>query len=1130
MNFRFTKRKSHYSSVLLKLIMRTFIFLCCALTFAFSTNKGFSQDADIIIDNDQTISVKKIFKLINKQADYKFVYRHDLMKNAPKLFLKKGVIKASVLLEKCLSPNNFIYEFTNNNTIVVKKKVLPVNDKLEKKVQFQVKGIVTDDKGVPLPGASIIEKGTTNGTSTDFDGAYTLNVLDENASLVISYIGYITKEIPVQGNTELNIQLEEDAAQLNEVVVIGYGTQRKIDVTGSVSAISTEDLNRAPAANLSNSLSGRLTGVISTQLSGQPGFDNPIFSIRGESTFGNNQPLILVDGIVRSFSRVNPNEIESVTVLKDAASTAVYGARAANGVILITTKRGADSGVSFDYSSSVSFETPTIRPEFMNSAEYAQYYNEGQINGGGTAQFTDAEIEAFRNGSAPNTDWWAETVKKQAITQRHDLSASGGNENTKYFLSFGYLDQGGLLESSSFNSYNIRSNIDTKLTDNLSLSIDLAARKEIIRQTARAGGAQAAFVSIDQSAPTFAPYYILENGTRVLGFNGVNGSPIGRANFSGTDKRTNNIFQSSFDLTYKFSKIEGLSASARYAYDYTAGARKNFQLPHDYYLSATTPPESSLGNIILDEFRTNYNQETKQFRLNYINAWGDHNISALALVEEIEVNRDNIRASRDGFISSSIDQLFAGSTSNINNNGSASVTSRRGYVGRVNYNFADKYLFQVNARYDGSFNFPSNKRWGFFPAFSAGWVISNERFMESLSFIDNLKLRGSWGQVGNDRVAQYQFLSAFEFNGGYVVGGSFQSGINDSSPANPNITWETATTTNLGFEFRLAKGKFFGEFDYFMKTTEDILLPNEAATPDTFGSTLPDENFGIVDNKGFEFLIGHKNNIGDDFSYSLSFNGTYSKSKVIEIREPAGVNDEIKRTGKPLYQVFGYVAEGLFQTQSEVDAWADQDGNSNASLQPGDIKYRDLNDDGVINGDDRTHIGKSVIPEFVYGFNFGASYKGFDLNVFFQGASGFQRKISPIPFELDSNSERVLVDSWSPTNTGAAYPRLSIGANSNNHNPESSFWLKDASYLRLKNVELAYSLSQDVINKLGVGITGLRIYASGSNLLTFSKIDGRDPEGAASRTRTGNGTLAEGNRASFYPQTKSILFGINVKF
>ena len=1000
--------------------------------------------------------------------------------------------------------------------------------------QGKVTGTIIDESGVPVSGATVLETGTRNGAVSDFDGNFSITIKKSPSELTISFLGYKTQTKAVLTNDVVSITLQEDSSVLDEIVVIGYGTQRKIDVTGSVSSITTEDLNRAPAANLSNSLSGRLTGVISTQPTGQPGFDNPIFSIRGESTFGNNQPLILVDGIVRSFSRVNPNEIESITVLKDAASTAVYGARAANGVILITTKRGSNSGISFDYSSSISFETPTIRPEYMNSAEYATFYNEGLTNAGSPVKFTDAEIEAFGNGSAPDTDWWAETVKKQAVTKRHNVSASGGNDNTKYFLSFGYLDQGGLLETSSFNSYNIRSNIDTKLTDNLLLSVDLAGRKEIIKQTAADNGAtpgaQFAFQRIDQSAPTFAPYYHeIEPGA--LGYNGVNGSPIGIANFSGTDKRTNHVFQSSFDLTYNFSQIKGLSASAKYAYDYTSGARKNFLIPHKYYLSATdTNPQSSVSNIILKEYVSNYSQETKQFRLNYNTSWGDHSISALALVEEIEVIRDNISASRDGYISSSINQLFAGSTANINNNGSATVTSRRGYVGRVNYNFADKYLFQANARYDGSFNFPSDKRWGFFPAFSAGWIISNEDFMDGVDFIDNLKLRGSWGQVGNDRVDQYQFLSAFEFNGGYVVGGNYQSGIFDSSPANPNITWETATTTNLGFEFRLAKGKFYGEFDYFTKRTEDILLPNEASTPDTFGSSLPDENFGIVDNAGFEFLIGHKNNIGDDFSYKLSFNGTASKSKVIEIREPEGVNDYFKKTGRPLYQVFGYVAEGLFQSQSEIDGWADQDGNSNASLQPGDIKYKDLNDDGAINGDDRTHIGKSVIPEFVYGFSAGASYKGFDLNIFFQGASNFQRKIVPMPFELDSNSEHVLVDSWTPTNTGAAYPRLSIGANSNNHNQESSFWLKDASYLRLKNVEFAYSIPQNAIDKLGVGITGLRVFVSGSNLLTFSKIKNRDPEGAEQRTRSADGSLGRGIRGSFYPQTKSFLFGINVKF
>lgn len=986
----------------------------------------------------------------------------------------------------------------------------------EEAQQSGIKGVVTDKDGIPLPGVSIIIKGTSKGTTTGFDGNFTIAV-SKGETLVFSFMGMLTKEVLIENQTVLNTILEEDSSVLDEIVIVGYGKQRKLDVTGSVSTISSEEITRAPSPNLANSLAGKLTGVIATQRSGQPGFDSPSFLIRGQSTYGNNAPLVLVDGIVRSFSRVNPNEIESVSVLKDAASTAVYGARAANGVILITTKRGKSGVSSFDYTSSYSWQKPTFRPDYMNSGEYAEYINIARVNDGDTPKYTDSEVDAFKNGTGTNTDWWDETVNGRGITEQHNLSVSGGNDKTRYFLSFGYLNQDGLLKTSNFNSYNLRSNIDSQLTENLSISVDLAGRKESRLQSALGSGT--VFLHIDQALPTY-PAYFPEIADGALGWNGLNGSPIGDSDFSGKDKRVNNIFQSSFQLKYDFKSIKGLSATGRFSYDYSAGADKKFTTPHTHYtqdpISGDFTANESRSTIDLNESRSQYSQSTLQFRLNYETSWKDHKLSALALVEQTEVETDKLSGFRDGFISPSIDQMFAGSTDNINNNGSANVTARRGYVGRLDYSYAGKYLLQANARYDGSFNFHKDNRWGLFSAFSAGWIISKEDFLSDVSFIDNLKLRASWGQVGNDRVAQYQYLSGFSFSGGYVVGGGFQTGINDNKPPNPNITWETATTTNLGLDFSLFGGQIRGEFDYFKKRTKDILRPNTAATPSTFGSTLPDENFAIVDNKGFELVLGHRNSIGD-FRYNFNFNGTFVTSEIVDIREPEDVEDRIRQSGRPFGQRYGLVSLGIFQSQSEIDNWAEQDGNSNNSLQPGDLKYSDINNDGVVDGFDRTHIGRSETPELIYGLNAGASYKGFELNVMFQGASRFQRYVLADPFGLESNTERVLIDSWSPDNMDAAYPRLSVGGTNNNHNQSSDFWLKDASYLRLKNIEIAYTLPE-IKSLKEMGVSNLRLYLSGTNLLTFSKIKNRDPEGPS------------GSRGSFYPQTKSYLLGVNVQF
>ncbi|WP_242204245.1 SusC/RagA family TonB-linked outer membrane protein [Aestuariivivens insulae] len=1099
-------------------MMRTFILLFCTSVFSFTSSDIFSQSKKVIIEEDKVITIDEVFDILREQTDFTFIYQEDLFKNTPKVHLKKGTINANKLLEESLSKTDFKFDITKKNKIIFIKTsevVAPVQ-------QVSINGTIADLNGQPLPGANILEKGTTNGTQSDFDGAFSLTVANKNAILVVSYIGYATKEITVGEQTNIAIVLEEDAAGLDEVVVVGYGTQRKIDVTGSVSSIKTEELNRAPAPNLANSLAGKLTGVVTTQVSGQPGFDNPTFLIRGQSTFGNNSPLIVVDGIVRggSLSRINPNEIESLTILKDAASTAVYGARAANGVVLITTKRGATGKASFEYTSSYSFEKPTVRPRFMNAGEYAENINIARANDGNTEpKYTEAEVAAFKNGTLPSTDWWNETTQKHAITERHDLSASGGSEKTKYFFSVGYLNQEGLLKSSGYTSYSIRSNFDAQLAENLKLSVNLAGRKQTIKQTGAGddkNGAAVVFNRIDQSLPTYPAYIYGVEPERVLGFNGLGGNPIGDANYSGTDKRLAHIFQSTFELNYLVKQIEGLSLTARYAYDYALDAQSKFSTTYRFYNMETNSFIVDDINRNLTEVRKQSMQEVASFQVNYAKAFGDHKLSVLGVVEKANNYNDNLNGYRDGFATSVLQQLGAGATDNLNNGGSASQSGRLGYVGRVDYSFADKYLLQANARYDGSYNFHPDRRWGFFPAFSAGWVISKEDFLNDSNVVNLLKLRGSWGQVGNDRIPTYEYLATFKYNGGYVINGEYQVGLFDQKTANEDVTWETATSYNIGLEFDLLNHAFYGEVDYFHKRTEDILLPNEAEVPDSFGSDLPNENFGIVENHGVEFSLGHRNTVGD-FSYNIDLNGTFAKSEVIEMREPEGVLPWQRQTGRSFGQHRGFTALGIFQTQEEIDSWSvDQDGQSNATLQPGDVKYKDLDDDGVLNDNDKGVIGKGWIPEFIYGANLGASYKNFELNVFFQGATNLERNVMNIPFELETNSESVLIDSWSPTNTDAAYPRLSVGSDANNHK-DSTFWLKDATYLRLKNIELAYTLSG--LNGLEqIGVDHVRLFVSGSNLLTWSKIDNRDPEGPS------------GIRGAFYPQMKSVLFGLNVKF
>jgi len=980
-----------------------------------------------------------------------------------------------------------------------------------------IKGTVTTAGGEPLIGVSVLVKGHQRGTTTDLNGNYSLST-KQGETLVFSYVGFETIEKKITSNL-LNIEMSPSTSLMDEVVVVGYGVQKKVDMTGSVSTVKGEALLKAPVPNLTNALVGKMTGVIATQQSGKPGFDDPTFYIRGKSTFGDNGTLLLVDGVERSISKLDPNEIESVSILKDAASAAVYGARAANGVIIVTTKRGLEGKTKINYTGSFGIQNPTIIPKMMNAYQYAKYLNLAKVNIGDVPRFTESEIQSFKDGTSTSTDWWDATLNKNASVQQHNVTITGGSKLSKFFVSAGYLDQNGLYDLSFTKKYNVRSNIDTKITENLNVSVDLAGRYEKLSQSSVG---DALFSTIINSKPTERAYVPSEIQSGGLCSNGQNVSPIGQANNSGYNKTDNSVFQSTFKATYNAPFLKGLKANASLSYDRWFSNAKTFTTPYEYYnydreIDLYTKTKSG-GGISLYEGTAEDERITLQASLNYdVTLNKKHSISALLLFEESAYNYKNLQASRINYLSSAIDQLFAGPDLDKSNGGSATETARQGYVGRINYNYLGKYLFQFNFRYDGSFNFPENKRWGFFPAVSAGWRISEENFLKDNNFINNLKLRASYGEFGNDRVAAFQYLSGFKYNSGSVIGSDYLSGLTDTGIANPNITWETAANTDIGIDFGFLKGAISGELTYFNKKTRNILLPKSASVPGTFGATLPDENIGRVDNTGFEVVLRYNAKI-NNVNLFVEGNMTYAKSNVVYMDEPTNVPDRIKETGHPFDQFYGLKALGLFQNQDEINNWAIQDGNNNSSIKPGDIKYEDYDKNGIINGEDIQLIGKSDIPEFIYGFNVGASYKQFELTMNFQGATGFNQYLRWDPFNLEANSLAMFMDSWSEDNPNAKYPRLYAGMKQNNRE-KSSFWLYDGSYLKLRNLEFAYTFNNKLIKN--IGLQNLRLFVSGNNLLTLSKMKDFDPETPYQEPGVSSG---------YYPQLKSYNFGINVEF
>ncbi len=1071
-------------------------------------------------------SLAEVFDKIEAKTDYKFYFHQgDIEQDQTISLPKKGPQTVAEILQTVASQAKLKFRQVNNNISVSMME----NNEEEQIVEVSFKdvnitGKIVDENGIGLPGASVVVKGTTTGTTTDIDGNYKLNVPDGSV-LLVSYVGYVNKEIEVAGRTVIDVQMTLDAEQLDEIVVVGYGTQKKANVTGAIVDIDSKELNQSSVANLSNALVGRLPGLIATQRSGQPGANASTLLIRGISTTGNSSPLVIVDGVQRDFSQLNPNEIESITILKDASAAAIYGVRGANGVILVTTKRGKEGKPTISYSSEFTTQRPTRLPKFLDSYNYAVLFNEAKRNEGKAELFTQDDLDKYRTGSNPdthpNTDWLDEGLQPSASMAQHNLSVQGGSDKVSYFVSVGYLKENGLYENLEFERYNFRSNLDFQVTDDLKMSVDLGGRLE--NRSGPAVSVGSFFSGLLRLSPTSVAFY--ENGLPGPGAYG--GNPIEQMRNGGVNTSTRNIFLGTIKGEYKVPFLEGLKVIGYASVDRAQIHSKNLSTKYSYYtLNGSDYDETVTGQSSLEETYFNGPASsgsgipdptlTMNATLNYETTFADkHDITVLLGVEKATHQSNSFRARRLDLVSDNLPQLDFGDAESSVTGGSAFKAARLGYLARATYAFDARYLFEASFRYDASENFPESKRWGFFPSFSAGWRISEESFFAGITAIDNLKLRGSWGQLGNDRISQFQYLNAFNFGGDYVIGGKAVKTIRPGVVPNPDVTWETATSTNVGFNLGLFESKITVEADYFVKKTSDILEFRDLSIPNTFGASLPRQNIGKVDNKGFEVSVQHRNTIGE-LDYWVKGNYTFARNKVVFKDEPADVTDNLKVTGRPVGAFFGYKALGLFQTQDEIDDHADQ-GN----VAPGDIKYEDINNDDVINGDDRIYLGNinavngQAAPEIIYAMAFGANYKGFDVSVQFQGADNFDTYLSAEGAWAFFNGGKVMeqhLDRWTPENRDASYPRI-LTEDSNNR-LQSSYWIRDASYLRLKNVELGYNLPAAVLDK--ANLTSVRFYVSGLNLLTFSALDTFDPE-------------APNGRGWFYPQQKSFTLGVSVQ-
>ncbi|MEJ0103923.1 MAG: TonB-dependent receptor [Bacteroidota bacterium] len=998
-----------------------------------------------------------------------------------------------------------------------------------------VNGTVTNGKGEPLPGVNILIKGTAKGVVTDADGKYSISA-GSNSTLVFSYVGLTSREIPVNGQSTIAVQLDAEDKALSDVVVVGYGTQKKVNVIGSVVTVSGKDLTSAPVSNISNAIAGRLPGAVVQQSNGEPGKDGASITIRGLATLGNNEPLVVIDGILgRDMNSLNPNDIESISILKDA-SAAIYGARAANGVILITTKKGKEgTPLTINYSFFQGFLSPTKLPKMADAVSYAEMIREVQTYGGvdpANMKFSQDDIDKYRSGqfpwTHPNTNWFDASLAKYSMTSNHNVSISGGNKVADYYVSFGSQHDGGIFENSgtSFRRYNLKSTFNAKVNDYLTLGLDINGSQEVRDYPSVSAGFN--FEGAVKSLPTSPAFYPngLPGPDIAYGQNPVVTSTNQTGFDNGNRYRANSIFSASL----KVPGVSGLVLSSYYAYDVNIGQEKIFQKPWMLYqldepaylaagntgvedgsaflvgtLKGTTEP--NLTNIY-DDART----KTFNLKADYTKKFGNHNISAFAALETSEYNGKGIQAYRRYFISDQLPYLFAGGDAEKNNSEIVSIDSRVNYFGRISYNYKETYLLQVSFRRDGSLRFSKESgRWGNFPSVLAGWRVSNESFWkDNLSFINFFKLKASWGKLGNDLVAPFQYLSSYSLSTGYVLGTDrlYASGLSQLGATNPNITWETANVYNLGFESFLLDNKITFNADFFYQRRDHILVKRNASVPDYTGIQLPDENFGIVDNRGVELVLGYANKAGD-FSYSLNGNLAFARNKVIEFDEPAQQSPWQSLTGHPQGTQLLYKAVGIFKDVDQINKTPHVPG-----AIPGDIIIEDYDKDGEITTADKILFPKTVNPEITFGFNFNLQYKNWALSGLVQGAGSAMRRVYAELQGFSGNYFAYDADGrWTPDNINASKPRAFDRTDAYWRNDYlTNYSFQNAAYARMKNLQLSYTIPEH-LSKI-VWLKEAQIYISGQNLfLLYSGNKIIDPEVGGIRTKTGSAAVdpATGN-------------------
>jgi len=1134
------------------------ILLLVIISSLQSFSKGYSQDKiSITLHN---ASLKTALREIGKKSDYRFLYSDAVIDGFDsKVNLEATDASINQVVAQVLANSDLSFK-VNANLVLITKPVA---------IAITVKGKVVDAKGQPMPGVTVFEKSNpSNATITDGDGNYSISVADRTSVVVIRYVGFVTQEIPVGAQTTINATLAEENATLNEVVVVGYGTQKRSSVTGSISSVKGPELAVAPVPNISNSILGRVSGVTGRQSNGgQPGSaGNSNILVRGISTVGNSNPLIIVDNVRRdNINQVDPNSIESVSILKDAAATAPYGLGGANGVILITTKQGKTGAPAISLSSYYGIQNGTYLPGVLSAPDYMRLVNEAALNYGGTPTKSLSDIANYESLHNADPDKYpinnpTDIIKKNAPMQSHNVQVSGGSDRIKYYSNLGYFYQDGMFPQINYTRYSYNMNLEAKVTNTTTFQIAINGTSELDHNLDPGHNPTNLLRSTYKYIPTDP--YKFSNGL----WGASNGlSPYATLQAGGYTKSNYDQQLMSVSLDQKLP-IKGLSAKVVVSYDPSNQYRKLFHKPFYYYSTdlAAAPSarvysraaSTSEGLVAYTYLREEYSRGknfTYQGYLNYHNTFGKHDITGLFVAEARNRRANNFNAQINNY-ALSVDELNFGS-SNKNDysiGGTSSTESLIGYVYRVSDTYDGKYTVEATGRYDGHFAFAPGKRYAYFPAFSAGWILSQEDFMKNISWINYLKVKGSWGRTGNLVGGGNNFLwqESYTLNSNvYAFGaGTATQGTNINSQPNANLTWEIAEKTDFAIESSLFNGKLNLEVGYFKQKRSNMLADPQTTVSKEYGTGLGQVNAGKMESSGIEITAGTQHRFANGLQLSLNGNFTYANNKTIQVFESAATynNPNRRRTGRALNSQFGYKSDGLFHLSDDkngdgkitsadgyniVTTWGD--------LRPGNIKYVDLSGpngvpDGKIDINDETFIGYNPTPLITYGFTLGANWKGFDASFFFQGAAksaiGTQNFLT-VPFSNNSSNTgyEFYNNRWTPENDmSAKYPRASPTPYTND-TQGSDFWVKDASYLRLRTATLGYTIPSLVVKALK--IKSIRLYVTGQNLLTFSKIKFIDPElagGNGSNQNPGTGSGSGSDTA--WPIQRTWTFGLNANF